>query len=347
MDALIDIPSDWEMRWQEAGMPEYDQNDLKPHSSVVIKFANIYDREDFIRLVRQLEVTPKTKYIWFPEQFKRRWTKRGGGTVETDSNKYPVYIISKGRWESNVTARNLEKIGVRYKLVVEPQEFSSYYEAVKPWMRSGELVKLPKENYGGGCSIPARNWVWETSRREGHHRHWILDDNISGFFCLNHNMKPKVTDWNPFLPVEQFTDHYPNIGISGMNYEFFTQRRAAMAPYYLNTRVYSCLLIRNDLPFRWRGRYNEDTDLCIRVLKAGFPTVLFNYVQAKKVTTMTMKGGNTESLYNLEKEDGRLKMAESLKAQHPEIVTITRKWGRWQHHVDYKPFRKLKLLHPD
>ena len=38
-------------------------------------------------------------------------------------------------------------------------------------------------------------------------------------------------------------------------------------------------------------------------------------------------------------------MAQSLKEQHPGIVTVTRKWGRWQHHVDYSGFKfnKIKL----
>ena len=56
---------------------------------------------------------------------------------------------------------------------------------------------------------------------------------------------------------------------------------------------------------------------------------------------MTLKGGNTDELY---KDDGRLKMAQSLQEQHPDIVKITEKWGRPQHHVDYKVFRKNKLI---
>ena len=65
-----------------------------------------------------------------------------------------------------------------------------------------------------------------------------------------------------------------------------------------------------------------------------------------KQTTMTMKGGNTEALYNIKEgeKDGRLLMAESLQQQHPDVTTITRKWGRWQHHVNYKPFRNNKLV---
>jgi hypothetical protein len=56
---------------------------------------------------------------------------------------------------------------------------------------------------------------------------------------------------------------------------------------------------------------------------------------------MTMKGGNTDDLYQ---GDGRLKMALSLQRQHPDVVKVTRKWGRWQHHVDYRPFKGNKLI---
>jgi hypothetical protein len=56
---------------------------------------------------------------------------------------------------------------------------------------------------------------------------------------------------------------------------------------------------------------------------------------------MTMKGGNTDDLY---KDDGRLLMAQSLQQQHPDVVKITRKWGRWQHKVDYRPFKANRLI---
>lgn len=37
-------------------------------------------------------------------------------------------------------------------------------------------------------------------------------------------------------------------------------------------------------------------------------------------------------------------MAQSLQEQHPDVTTIVRKWGRWQHHVDYRPFRANKFI---
>ena len=45
--------------------------------------------------------------------------------------------------------------------------------------------------------------------------------------------------------------------------------------------------------------------------------------------------GNTDQLYA---ENGRLLMAQSLVDQHPDVTKMVRKFGRWQHHVDYGPF---------
>ncbi len=245
-------------------------------------------------------------------------------------------MISKRRSDTRLTGKALEKLGIPYRMVVEPQERAEYAAV----MDEKRLLVLPFSNLGQG-SIPARNWVWEHSLKRGDKRHWILDDNIDGFYRLNNNKKIKVTDENPFSACEDFSDKYRNVVISGLNYEFFADRRSTPPPYYLNTRVYSCILIRNDIPYRWRGRYNEDTDLCLRALKDGHCTILFNAFLAKKMPTMKLSGGNTDDLYQ---GDGRLEMAKSLKAQHPSLVKITRKWGRWQHSVNYAVFKKNKLI---
>ena len=66
---------------------------------------------------------------------------------------------------------------------------------------------------------------------------------------------------------------------------------------------------------------------------------------ASNRTVMAREGGNTDELYvKTDEFDGRLEMAKSLYCQHPDVVKITRKWGRWQHQVDYRPFRNNKLI---
>lgn len=254
--------------------------------------------------------------------------------------EYPVYVISKGRWESRLTVKALEERGIPYHVVVEPQEYGQYAAVIDP----AKIYVLPFSNLGQG-SIPARNWVWDHAIGTGAERHWILDDNIRYFFRLHQNVKYRTTTGVTFAVCEEFVDRYSNVALAGMQYEMFAPRIKKHPPFILNTRVYSCILIKNDLPYRWRGRYNEDTDLSLRALKDGWCTVLFVAFLADKVATMQMKGGNTEELYKLNGQaDGRLLMAQSLQQQHPDVVTITRKWGRWQHQVDYRPFKKNKLI---
>jgi hypothetical protein len=226
-------------------------------------------------------------------------------------------------------------MGQPYRIVVEPQEYENYAAVIDP----AKVLALPFGNAGQG-SIPARNWIWEHSIEIGASSHWILDDNIEDFNRLNHNMKPVVRTPAIFRAAEDFVGRYENIALAGFNYYSFCKTTERVPPFYLNTRIYSCILIRNDIPYRWRGRYNEDTDLSIRVLKDGWCTVLFNAFLAGKVASMRMKGGNTDELYA---DDGRKKMAESLAEQHPDVAKVVWKFRRWHHQVDYRPFKKNQL----
>lgn len=240
--------------------------------------------------------------------------------------RYPVYVISKGRADCCLTARALRKDGVPFRLVVEPQERDAY---LAKGATEQELLVTPFSNLGQG-SIPARNFVWEHARESGAFRHWILDDNISGYWRRWKSRKIRCAAGPALRVPEEFVDRYENVAIAGHNYYMFLPNRVGFDAYFLNVHVYSSLLIRCDLPQRWRGRYNEDTDLCLQVLAAGWCTVLFNAFIAWKMTTMTMQGGNTSELYQ---GDGRLKMARALERAWPGVVTTTRRWKRPQHSV--------------
>tara|TARA_Y100000310_G_C20627822_1_gene786946 strand:- start:644 stop:1471 length:828 start_codon:yes stop_codon:yes gene_type:complete len=251
--------------------------------------------------------------------------------------KHPIYIISKGRWDSRLTAKALDKMNVPYHIVIEPQEYDEYASVID----KDKILTLPFSNLGQG-SIPARNWVWEHSIEQGAKRHWILDDNIRVFYYWNNNKQYRLKCGNTFRVIEDWVNRYKNVAIAGMQYFMFAPRKKITPPLVMNTRIYSCILIKNDIPYKWRGRYNEDTDLSLRVLKDGWCTALFNAFLCHKMATMTMKGGNTEALYEI--QDGRHKMAMSLKKQHPDLVKIKQKWGRWQHVVDYRLFKSNKLI---
>jgi TET-associated glycosyltransferase-like protein len=250
--------------------------------------------------------------------------------------RYPVYIVSKGRSESRLTVKALEKRDVPFYIVIEPVEYEQYSAVID----SAKILVLPFSNLGQG-SIPARNWIWEHAISIGAKRHWILDDNIRDFYRLHKNIKYRTDSGTSFYVCEDFVERYENIALAGMQYQYLAKRKQQLAPFVINTRIYSCILIKNDIPYRWRGRYNEDTDLSLRALKDGYCTVLFQAFLADKQATLSMKGGNTDELYQ---GDGRLKMAQSLQEQHPDVVKIKWKWGRWQHVVDYRRFKGNRLI---
>ena len=268
--------------------------------------------------------------------------------------RYPIFVISKGRADSRLTSKSLEEMGVDYRIVIEPQEYDQYAAVIDP----KKILVLPFSNLGKG-SIPARNWVWEHSISEGHERHWILDDNLRGFFRLHKNTKLKVRSAVPFRVCEDYTDRFENVGMSGLNYHFFTPSFVKKEPVYYNTRIYSCILLSNKIEERWRvlewdgkdAPFNEDTDLSLQILKKGYCTLLLNSFTCGKTGTQVMKGGNTTEVYKTEAEgfDNRYAFAKSLEKAHPDVVTATVKHGRHHHSVNYSRFQKFNklILKPD
>lgn len=256
--------------------------------------------------------------------------------------RYPVFIPSKGRWESRLTIKALERIGVPYTVFVEPQEYDNYAAVVDPKY----IHVLPHTNKG---LVVTRNYIWDHAEKIGTPRFWTIDDNVKAFFRLNNNLKVPAKVGTIFYVIEDFVERYQNILIAGMNYFMFASRKNKVDPITLNTRIYSNMLIQTDArdprgnPYRNEGFYNDDTDLCLRILKDGNCTALFNAFLIEKSVTMTVKGGMTPHYQG----DGRLKMAQELKQRHPDVTKIAWKWGRWQHQVDYRPFKNNRpILRP-
>lgn len=249
---------------------------------------------------------------------------------------YPVYVPSKGRAEVCTTPRFLQADGVPFFLVVEQQEVDAY---AARW-GSEHLLVLPFQNQG---LIAARNWIRDHAEASGAARHWQLDDNIQ---WTDRRWKARRIRCDAGLALsacEVFTDRYTNIGVSGLNYHMFMPSHQQAPPFYLNAHVYSCSLINHAMPYRWRLRYNDDTDLCLQALAGGWCTVLVNAFLAKKTWTMQIPGGNTADLYQ---GDGRLMMARQLERMWPGVVETRRRFGRPQHHVKWGKFDTPLQLRP-
>lgn len=233
-------------------------------------------------------------------------------------------------------------MSVPYRICVEPDEYSEYSQVID----KSKIIKLP-ENFSerNQGSIPVRNWVWDHAEKNNTKWHWILDDNIESVERFNKNLKIKCKTGTPFFIIEEFCLRYKNISQAGMNYALFCPAMEARDPILFNTRVYSCILLRNDTGYRWRGKFNEDTDLSIRMLKDGWVTVLFNAFLIGKRATQTQSGGNTDTIYD--KTNNRYEFAMSLVEQHPDVVKMGKRCGRWHHNVNYSPFKKNILIKKD
>ncbi len=263
--------------------------------------------------------------------------------------RFPLYIPSKGRADARLTSRMLDIMGVPYRIVVEEQERAMYAREVAAskllildpaYQRDYDTCDDLGDSKSKGPGA-ARNFIWDHSVAAGHAWHWVMDDNIRYFFRLNHNRIIRVRDGTIFRCMEDFCLRYQNVAMAGPAYDKFVLHKHRYPPFILNTRIYSCNLIRNDVPFRWRGRYNEDTDLSLRMLKAGWCTVQFNAFLQGKITTQREKGGNTGEFYASE---GTLPKSQMQVRLHPDVSRLVWRFGRPHHHVDYRPFRVNRLV---
>ena len=280
--------------------------------------------------------------------------------------QFPLYIPSKGRHEYMVTSKALSKMGVRHYVIAEPQEVDAYRRASSGLLC--DIVELDlsfKENYELCDSLglskstgpgPARNFAWEHSKSLGFDWHWVMDDNLQYFARMTRNERIKTNSPAMWRAMEDFVLRYKNVGMAGPNYAMFAFGASKLPPFITNTRIYSCNLIRNDLIYRWRGRYNEDTILSLDMLKAGWCTIQFNAFLQGKMGTQVLKGGNTDEFYHAEgkvqqgqkyADTGTLAKSQMLVDVHPDLSRLVQKFSRWHHAVDYSVFKNQKLIKKD
>jgi hypothetical protein len=265
--------------------------------------------------------------------------------------KFPIYIPSKGRHQYMMTSKHLTAMGIRHFVVVEPAELDAYRAASDGLLVDVIPLDMSYKDKYDLCdsfgltkstgSGPARNFVWDHSIEAGYDWHWIMDDNIKGFFRFNRNLKMPCKAASFWDAMEDFVLRYENVAMAGPNYFMFVWRKRILPPFVMNTRIYSCNLIRNDVPFRWRGRYNEDVILSLDMLKAGWCTIQFNAFLQFKVTSQTMSGGNSDAFYY---QEGTLPKTQMLVDVHPDVSRVVHKFHRWHHQVDYTSFKANRLI---
>lgn len=352
-DIFEDIPNDdnesWS-HWEE--MPEFKHTFEEPYKTINIEFDNDQDVQRFSDII-DIDLTDKTKSLWYPKRDDDDYSSVRYVSTFNESNtpKYPIYIVSKGRFEKRLTSDSLIRMGCKHFIVVEESQYEDYISRVDPNFVTVLILDQKYLNDYDTCDDlgftkskgpgAARNFAWDHSISLGFKRHWVMDDNIQNFYRMNNSKRVIVSSGAIIRAMEDHTDRYENVLMSGPNYRFFNVPHTKNPPFWLNTRIYSCNLILNDIPHRWRGRYNEDTDISIRILKDGFCTIQYNAFMQGKIVTQALAGGNTEEFY---KKEGTLPKSKMIEDLHPDICKVVWRFNRWHHYLDYSALEKNKLI---
>ena len=343
-------------------MPSFVNEEIEPYAEFKISFPNIASHKAWLKLTG--ETNNSFTFAQDKDEERDPEKRRWFGPKSTQNPRHPVYIVTKGRAQYGpLTAKVLQRLGIPFYLIVEPHEYNKY-RTLCDWAK--EVLVIGDSNHGMGPGR-ARNACWDHAKNVlKAKRHWVLDDNIADFYRLNENKRIRVGDGTIFRAAEDFVDRYTNVAVAGFAYKFFHVAKSKQYPFKLNTRIYSCLLIDNDCPYRWRGRYNEDTILSLDVLKdhkkhkthlelnaknddgsfktsrrERLTTVEFVAFLQDKLNTQVQKGGNTKEFYSSE---GTAAKSMMLAETHPDVAKTEDMFGRAHHKADYTLFRENWLI---
>ena len=344
------------------GMPYFYNENNDAYATIRFNFDIEHYSDEMLSELYEQKIFEADRSARFPttKEFANRTAclRIVGGETKT---QFPMYVISKGRADCCKTSKYLSMNETPHYVVVEQQEYNAYMATVgqspyttvltipqhffDEYETLYELEPGEERKTGPGA---ARNFCWKHSKDNGHYAHHVLDDNLKGFFYISHNCKIKVRTSAWIVAMEDYFKSFDNVGIMGPNYTSFFVKDSKRPPITINTRIYSWLLIRNDLwdkGFKWRGRYNEDTILCLDILKAGYGTVQLNVFTQNKQGTQELRGGNTQEFYT---EEGTYKKSKMLEDTHPDVAKVVFKFSRIHHEVDYSSFKFIDLkFHPE
>lgn len=344
--------------WQH--MPSYDPKNIASKDAYLTVEITFEDADAVTQFSELLDhpITEQTKSTWFPKKNHDKYVtgylgehQRNDQYLQSNYPKYPIYIVSKTRWAIRLTSDSLIEMGIKHYMIVEESQYEKYKQHTDPtWVTLLILPQKYLDDYdtcddlgstkskGPGA---ARNFAWDHSISIGAKRHWVMDDNQKRFFRSNSDKRYYAMSGAIFRAMEDHTDRFENVYISGPHYRFFVVPDENRPPFVQNCRIYSTLLILNDIPYRWRGRYNEDTDLSLRVLKDGFCTIQYNAFSTGKLVTQAVAGGNTAEFYA---KEGTLPKSEMIERLHPDVAKVVWMNNRWHHFCDYSIFKKNRLI---
>ena len=122
----------WDL-WQN--MPEYNPKNIASKDAYLtleVTFDDDSAVEAFAKLA-DLNITDQTKSTWFPKPVRDKYVtgylgeyQRKEQYLEANYPKYPIYIVSKTRWEIRLTSDSLIEMGIKHYMIVEEHQYEMY-----------------------------------------------------------------------------------------------------------------------------------------------------------------------------------------------------------------------------
>lgn len=330
------------------GLSHYEPMETIGH--IQIKCDN-YERQQFINILQEKYEIVGTHKTFFLDE-------RCEGIDKTKNmycdviNKYPIYVLSYKRHNDTdgKTCNWLEEMKIPYIVVVEEDQKEDYEKWLEGKGGWGKVKVMPPEwkekqqKKGNFGSIPVRNYIHHINlqkQNKQNKKYWLLDDNIGGYKWVDLYTKVNCNSPLVFRMVEDWSDNIKNMYLCGHQYSSFVPEIDMKQKVLYGTRVFSSMLISCRIPVIdesndiWRGKYNEDVDLSLRLLTSGLPTANFCNITSMKSASGSCGGGNTDEIYTQDAEDkrgGKVKTDEIVK-RWPQYVREVKRFGRPHHDI--------------
>ncbi len=236
---------------------------------------------------------------------------------------YPVYVISRKRWNSATTMRLLDQARINYMLVVPKKELEQYHDRFP----SADIIALPDSETGAGA---ARSYIQEICKEQGYPYVWILDDDIDAVEKIPSGstvMKEVSTLRSLFSTLESWIEDYSNVALLGVNLNGEFNEKA----FQVNGSVRGLMLVNLQTGKEFNPKYKvyEDYEFAFQHITEDWVTIVHN---SFSVGFAQLPGGGASSLY-LSNVD-----AVALEKEYPAFVNLSYNQSIAQVEINWKAF---------
>lgn len=244
--------------------------------------------------------------------------------------QWPIVICTKGRPQGK-TFKLLEDAGLKYKALIEPQEWRLYKD-------HGHSAERPLNADNQGIAY-TRNAALAMARDNGWDHFWLIDDDVDGFYIASGGKCKRVQADILLQAQEQFLEHH--FDQAALEYQQFAWSQNGTPKLNSYCDVVVALSRRAAALHRYDASVamKEDRDFTLQILANGGLTVRSTMFAFSCPSLGKNEGGLHDDYAARKDEDA----ARRLAAKWPGIVTVQeKKSGRVDAKINWRAFRSAQ-----